>query len=86
MEVHVKSKYEVGRLGQLKGKNQSKKSWDKREKRECQDEENKPGIRSQKWKGIKTNMLNRVGSFKTTAVFLFGYDYYDYKLKLTILN
>ena len=50
-------------------------------------EENKPGIRSQNWKGVKTNVLNGEGTkVSKQQIFLYLITNYDYKLKLTILN
>lgn len=49
-------------------------------------EENEPGIRSQKWKGVE-NMLNRkVIKVSKQQVFFYLITSYDYKFKLIILN
>lgn len=50
-------------------------------------EENKPEIRSQKWKGLKTNVLNGEGTkVSKQQMFFYWLTNYDYKIKLTILN
>lgn len=50
-------------------------------------EENKLGVRIQKWKGVKTNVLNREGTkVSKQRVFFYLITNYDDKLKLTILN